>query len=162
LVEPSLFGNWIWEKPTMTKRGSQLSAFRNILESFRHSEKAEAVLLVAQDAQLVRLLLAWERTPVRRKRRLSKMPGSGSDRSRWEWLWENVSYSVDDLAKLSGLSVDQVEKQMAVLRGNGLAHPDGTVNRYAAQYLKTKVLALFKAKSMGQACSKKLAQDASS
>ena len=148
------------EKRKMPKKRSGLGAFREGLESFKNNEKAEAVLLVAQSGQLVRLLLAWERTPIRRRRRQSEISGKGSDQSRWQWLWENVSYSVEDLAALSGLSADQVEKHMAVLRGNRLVHPDGTINRYAAQYLKTKVLAQFKARSPSSKSSKSLANAA--
>ncbi|NIA16165.1 MAG: hypothetical protein GWP08_19050 [Nitrospiraceae bacterium] len=70
-----------------------------------------------------------------------------------------MSYSIEDLAAVSGLSRELVEKKLAVLRGNRLIYPDGTINRFVTQYLKTKTLSLFKAKSASRPSSKRLAKD---
>ena len=63
------------------------------------------------------------------------------------------------LAELTGLSVDTVEKKMGVLIGNRIIYPDGTMSRLAAQFLRTRVLALFKvgnsARSQGKGLVKK-------
>ncbi len=139
----------------MAKNISRSSAFKEKLALCKREEKAEVVLLLAQDKPLVRLLLAWEKIPVRRRRRFSDVPDGVSDHRNWEWLWENVSFSMEDLATVSGTSSELAEKNLAVLQGNRLIYPDGTLNKYAAQYLKTKVLGLFRVKNTVYPHSKK-------
>jgi hypothetical protein len=100
-------------------------------------------LLVAHDKQLQQLLVIWDAAKVRRKDRLSHSPVSGDSESVWRWLWDNVQYSVDELAELSGVSRPTTEKKMAVLIGNRIIYPDGSVTRLVAKFLRVKVLRLF-------------------
>ena len=48
-------------------------------------------------------------------------------------------------------------RNMAVLQGNRIIYPDGTMNKLVAQYLKAKVLGLFKARKANGANSKVVA-----
>lgn len=55
------------------------------LNELKDKEKPEAVLLVARNAQLTRIIVAWINTCVSRRRRLSKRKGT-DDETVWRWL----------------------------------------------------------------------------
>ncbi|HOZ49181.1 MAG TPA: hypothetical protein PLO37_21415 [Candidatus Hydrogenedentes bacterium] len=127
----------------MSTRGKRANRFQRTLDRYKQNEKPESILLVAQDWHLLRLLAVWDETRVQRRRRLSPFPENGDDEMCWQWLWKNACCSVEELAGLTGLSTDAVEKKTGVLIGNRIVYPDGTMTRLAAQFLRTRVLALF-------------------
>jgi hypothetical protein len=128
----------------MSTRGRRANRFQETLDTYKQNEKPESVLLVAQDRHLLRLLAVWDETRVQRRRRLSPFPENGDDEMCWQWLWINACYSVEELAGLTGFSTDAVEKKMGVLIGNRLVYPDGTMSQLAAQFLRIRVLSLFR------------------
>ena len=119
--------------------------FSELLRHFKQNEAPEAVLLVADDPTLTKIVVAWNNLDVRPVKKPRRLPGE-SEHDRWDWLWANVSYSLDDLAERSGLAVSFVERKLKPLIGNRVLYPDGTVNSFVQRYLRERVLKLFDAK----------------
>lgn len=114
---------------------------------FRENEKPEAVLLVADDPERVKIVVAWTNLEVRRAEKLTELGGE-SESEVWEWLWENARYSRLELIEKIGISFSEsgLESKMRPLIGNRILYPDGTVNSYVQRYLRERVLKLFDAK----------------
>ena len=111
---------------------------------FKDHEKPEAVLILADDPQMIRLAVAWTSTTVKRAPELSPLPGE-SEGEAWDWLWRNAVYSRTELAAKSGLSEPSLERCLWPLAGNRLLYPDGTASSFAQRYLRERVLRLFEA-----------------
>ena len=126
------------------QESSRKSRFTRWLDTFKNEEKAESTLVLAEDKKLTRLLLAWQRTNVVQKRRPPKAPEADNTNGRWDWLWSCVTFSTDDIASVAGLEPRQIVSGLAILRGNRLIYPDGTISRFAAQFLRVKTAGLFR------------------
>jgi len=118
------------------------------LNELKDKEKPEAVLLVAGNAQLTRIIVAWINTCVSRRRRLSKRKGT-DDETLWRWLWQNVEYPREELISKSGVSERTFDSKLAALIGNRVLYPDGTINSFVQRYLRKKVLKLLDVKRAG-------------
>ena len=103
------------------------------------------MLFVADDPELMKIVVAWTSLDVRPAEKLTDPPDE-SDRKGWDWLWANAKYSVEDLAEKSGLTAPRVERKLRPLIGNRVLYPDGTVNSFVQRYLRERVLKLFDAK----------------
>jgi len=112
---------------------------------FNRNESPEAVLLIADDPEFTKIVVAWTSLDVRPVDKPSRFP-SESEREMWDWLWANARYSLDDLAERSGLTAPLVERRLKPLVGNRVLYPDGTVNSFLQRYLRERVLRLFDAK----------------
>jgi hypothetical protein len=115
------------------------------LAHFKENEKPEVVLLIADDIDLIKIVVAWTNTTVTRAEKLSLLRGD-SDSEVWEWLWKNAVYSREELAAKSALTEYGFDKKMRPLIGNRVLYPDGTVNSFVQRYLRDRVLKLFEAK----------------
>ena len=116
------------------------------LAALKRNENPEAVLLVADDSDFMKIIVAWVSLDVRKVEHPSA-PRGESDREIWDWLWSNARYSLDDLAEMSGLTVPLVERKLKPLIRNRVLYPDGTVNSFVQRYLRERVLKLFDSKS---------------
>jgi hypothetical protein len=117
------------------------------LNWFKQNEKPEAVLLVADNPDLVKIVVAWASLDVKRADRLTRLPGE-SEREIWEWLWQNTTYSLKELKEKIGTSLSEIalENKMRPLIGNRIIYPDGTVNSFVERYLREQVVKLFEVK----------------
>jgi len=120
--------------------------YQHKLDYFRQNEKPEVVLLIANNDDLTRLVIAWGNIIVERVETLPS-PSDDSEASAWRWLWENVSYDKAELLQNSTLSVVKFEQKLNSLIGNRVIYPDGTVNSYVQRYLREMVVRLFESKS---------------
>ncbi len=112
---------------------------------FKENEKPEGVLVVGDDPDLIKIVVAWTNTAVRPAKKLSKLRGErGND--CWEWLWKNTDYSFQELTAKSGVSTRDFGPKLESLIGNRILYPDGTINSFVQRYLREKVLKLFDAK----------------
>jgi len=119
--------------------------FAERLERFKANEKPEVVLLVADDPQKIRLLVAWTNTAVSHTE--SKIDfNDEQENAIWQWLWENVSFDSEELRTKSAVSNMGFDKQLQFLIGNRLIYPDGTIHSFVQRYLREKVLKLFDSK----------------
>jgi len=115
------------------------------LARFNRNESPEAVLLIADDPEFTKIVVAWTSLDVRPVDKPSRLPGE-SEREMWDWLWANARYSLDDLAEKSSLTAPLIERKLKPLIGNRVLYPDGTVNSFVQRYLRERVLRLFEAK----------------
>ncbi len=113
---------------------------------FKQNEKPETVLLVADNSERIKLVIAWSNLNVGRTENLTELK-SEAENEIWEWLWENTSYSKAELKGKSGIGSEiALEGKMKPLIGNRVIYPDGTVNSYVQRYLREQVVRLFEVK----------------
>ena len=118
--------------------------YRDKLAWFRQNERPETLLLVADDAKRIEVVLAWTSLRVCRAERLTPLLGE-SECDIWDWLWENTQYSAAELMDNMGASLSELalERRMKPLVGNRVLYPDGTVNSFVQRYLRDRVVRLF-------------------
>ena len=121
------------------------SAYEEELKRFRQSERPEAVLLLANDKEYINMVVAWTSTSVKRKRRVGKRR-TASQADTWEWLWENVQFSREELMSKSQVPPKRFEPKLNALIANRVLYPDGSVNSFVRRFLTQKVLKLVGAK----------------
>ena len=114
---------------------------------FKQNEKPEAVLLIADNPELIKIVVAWTSLDVKRAGKLARLSGE-SESEIWEWLWQNTKYSLSELKEKIGISFSDIalENKTKPLIGNHIIYPDGTVNSFVQRYLREQVLKLFEAK----------------
>jgi len=115
------------------------------LARLKRNENPEAVLLVADDSDFMKIIVAWVSLDVRKVEQPSPPTGE-SHRDVWDWLWANSRYSLADIAEMSGLTAPLVERKLKPLIRNRVLYPDGTVNSFVQRYLRERVLKLFDSK----------------
>ena len=117
------------------------------LDWFRRNEKPEAVLVIADNQELIKIVVAWANLEVHRAEKLTELVGQ-SDCTIWEWLWKNARYSLKDLKGKTGVAYSEsvLEDKMWLLIGNSVLYPDGTVNTFVQRYLRERVLRLFESR----------------
>jgi hypothetical protein len=121
--------------------------FAEKLAYFKQNEKPEVVLLVADNPELIKIIIAWTNISMERINKLTP-PSSNSEIEIWEWLWQNTKFSLTELKEKTDIPVADyvLEKKMKPLIGNRIIYPDGTINSYVQRYLKEQVIKLFEAK----------------
>ena len=115
------------------------------LEHFKKNEQPEAVLLIADEPNLINIVVSWTNTKVTRAKKPVNLRGD-SESEVWEWLWKNTIYSREELIAKSALSEHGFDRKMTPLIGNRVLYPDGTVNSFVQRYLRDRVMKLFDAK----------------
>ena len=119
------------------------------LNWFKQNERPEVVLLLADNTNLRKIVVAWISLDTNRVDKLTGLLGD-SENEAWEWLWKNTTYSLKELKEKIGTSLPEtaLENKMKPLIGNRIIYPDGTVNSFIERYLREQVVKLFEAKSM--------------
>jgi len=121
--------------------------FAEKLAWFKQNEKPEVVLLLADNPDLVKIVVAWTSLEVKRADKLTALSGE-SESEAWEWLWQNTKYPLSELKGKIGISFSELslENKLKPLIGNRIIYPDGTVNSFVQRYLREQVAKLFEAK----------------
>lgn len=117
------------------------------LNWFKQNEKPEAVLVIADSPELIKIIIAWTNLEVRHAAEMTELAGD-SENEVWEWLWENSRFSLTELKAKTGVPYLEsvLEQKMKPLIGNRVLYPDGTVNSYVQRYLRDQVVKLFETK----------------
>lgn len=115
---------------------------------FKQNEKPEAVLLVADNPERIKLLIAWTNLDVKRAEKLTDFKGE-SEKDTWEWLWENTMYSKREYSEMTGTHLSEIalDVKLKPLIGNRIIYPDGTINSYIQRYLREQVVKRFETKA---------------
>ena len=115
---------------------------------FKQNEKPEIVLLIADEPECIKIIIAWTNTQVVPADNLTELVNA-SEKEIWEWLWENTIYYPDELKEKTGASFSEkgLENKMKPLIGNHIIYPDGIINSYVQRYLREKVINLFESKT---------------
>ena len=139
----------IWEIDERQRkhRMNNVDIYTEKLTWFKQNEKPEAVLVVANNPGLIKIVVAWTSLDVRRAGKLTRLPGE-SESEMWEWLWQNTKYRLSELKEKIGISFSELslENKLKPLVGNRIIYPDGTVNSFVQRYLKERVVKLFESK----------------
>ena len=114
---------------------------------FKQNEKPEAALLIADESERIKIVLAWTNLNIRCAEKLTEL-GGGSENEVWAWLWGNARFSLAELKEKIGSSLPEsgLENKMKPLIGNRIIYPDGTLNSFVERYLRGQVFKLFEAK----------------
>ena len=115
------------------------------LEVLKQEETPEVVLLIADEPDLTKIIVAWMSMAVSRNKKCIKLHGD-SPHDVWEWLWKNTTWSRHELMAKSGVIAYRFERKLESLVGNHIIYPDGTINSFVQRYLREKVVKLFGAK----------------
>ena len=115
---------------------------------FKHNEKPEVVLVMADTPELIKIVIAWASLEVKRADKLTELKGE-TENEAWQWLWENALYRLSELKEKIGIPFSELAlgNKMKPLIGNRILYPDGTVNSYVQRYLREQVAKLFEVKS---------------
>ncbi len=114
---------------------------------FKQNEKPEVVLVVADNPELIKIVIAWTSLAVKRADKLTEL-NSETENEVWEWLWENTKFSLVEFKEKIGISFSELalSNKLKPLIGNRIFYPDGTVNSFVQRYLREQVVKLFEAK----------------
>lgn len=116
------------------------------LSWFKQNEKPETVLLIADNPDRIKLIIAWTNCLVKQSENNFELNGQ-SENEIWDWLWENIYYSKSELKEKSDIVSEIVlENRMKPLVGNRIIYPDGTISSYVQRYLRDQVVKLFEVK----------------
>ena len=121
--------------------------FTEKLTWFKQNERPEAVLVVSDNPELIKIVVAWTSLNIKRVDKLTRL-SDGSESKVWEWLWQNTNYRLGELKEKIGISFSELslENKLKPLIGNRIIYPDGTVNSFVERYLREQVAKLFEAK----------------
>lgn len=121
--------------------------FTEKLAWFKQNEKPEAVLLIADNPELIKIIVAWTSLDIRRSDKLTKLADE-TESQVWEWLWGNARFSRAELKAKIGVPFSEIalENKLRPLISNRIIYPDGTVNSFIQHYLREQVAKLFEAK----------------
>ncbi len=122
-----------------------MEMFVDVLEAFKANEKPEGVLIVADNQDLIKIVVAWTNTDVRQVKKMSKPP-EDSEVGRWDWMWKYTRFSQQELIRKGAQPSYGFEGRLASLIGNRILYPDGTINSFVERYLRERVLKLYDAK----------------
>jgi len=114
---------------------------------FKQNERPEAVLLIADNQEIINIVIAWASLEVKRADKLTKLADE-TESEVWGWLWENTVYSLKELKEKIGISFSEIAlgNKVKPLIGNRIIYPDGTVNSFVEKYLREQVVKLFRVK----------------
>jgi hypothetical protein len=120
--------------------------FTDKLVWFKQNEKPETVLLIADNPDRIKLVIAWTNCLIKRSENITELNGQ-SENEIWEWLWDNIDYSKSELKEKGDIASEIVlENRMKPLVGNRIIYPDGTISSYVQRYLRDQVVKLFEIK----------------
>lgn len=115
---------------------------------FKQNEKPEAVLVMADNQELIKITISWTNLEVSLTDKLTELTGR-TDNEIWEWLWQNAKFDLKELKEKTGVPYSEsvLEGKMKPLIGNRVIYPDGTMNSYVQRYLREQVVKLFETKT---------------
>jgi hypothetical protein len=63
-----------------------------------------------------------------------------NEASKWNWLWDQVEFNSSDFGVVAGIRQQDVGRMVQRLIGLRLIYPDGTISKFAKQYLQMTIL----------------------
>lgn len=143
----------VWGAVTVSCRANRSgNLFVAKLAWFKQNEKPETVLIIADNHELIKIIVARSNLEVKPADKLTKLTGD-SENEVWGWLWENTGFSLIELKTKTDVPYSEsvLAQKMKPLNGNRILYPDGTVNSFVQRYLRSEVAKLFEAKKSTKA-----------
>jgi len=113
--------------------------FEEAIEFFKGEELVEDITVLFSKDQaayaesLRKIVSAWPK--IKLERTPAKKPCPDDEYGRWIWLWDQVSYDLEEIKKITGVRM-AVEALTKILIGNRIIYPDGTISGWAGKALK--------------------------
>ena len=114
-------------------------SFGEVLKEFKDSESPEYVVPLVDDAELRSGVIAWKSVVIHIKDIVTDPPEN--DAERWNWLWLYTEFDKNQFAVIAGVRPQSSSALVSRIIGLRLVYPDGTVNKYASQYLQSIIIA---------------------
>ena len=117
------------------------------LHWFKQNEKPEAVLVIADNLELIKIIIGWTNLDLRHTDSILEL-NNASENEIWEGLWKNTKINLTELKEKTGVPYSEsvLENKLKPLIGNRILYPDGTINSFVRRYLRERVLKLFESK----------------
>jgi hypothetical protein len=117
------------------------------LHWFKQNEKPEVVLVIADNLELIKIIIGWTNLDLRHTDSIPEL-NNASENEIWEGLWKNTKVNLTELKEKTGVPYSEsvLESKLKPLIGNHILYPDGTINSFAQRYLRERVLKLFESK----------------
>lgn len=109
------------------------SVFDDVLNGFKKDEKAEDIIPVINNEDLLRILVAWPKIIISREKTKEELPAGVNE--RWRWLWSNITWCEKELQEITGIPDVKFKRLFNQVRGNRLVYPDGSISSHASKYL---------------------------
>jgi hypothetical protein len=107
---------------------------QKLIDAARQNERADVVLLIAENPDAQRLLVSWRNLP-RKVAKRKKEPATLAE------AWDQLAFDIGEWTKISDVLTGQGRMLSAMLIANNLVYPDGTVNGHIEKYFETLVAA---------------------
>lgn len=113
----------------------------DVLAPFRALEANEDAIPILGDEAALKCLAAWSKTDHRWVKPKTRPPRftHGNHAVVWEWMVGGWRLDLAGVAKRAGLSERTVHEKMAMLVGNRLMYPDGSMSKAAKTALNIYV-----------------------
>ena len=103
---------------------------RDELARFKTAEVPESAVMIADDQDAKKVVIAWQFCPIE----ITREPGDLGELSvneRWDALWDCISFDRDAFAARAGVNRLVLNQKLEMVRSSRLIYPDGTVSRVA-------------------------------
>lgn len=120
------------------------NTFIQIVSYFKNASTPERVVSLIGNKKLISALLAWKSVII--KRTSNNICDLSDDNERWNWLWEQINWDRDAYLKVTGLKLQEISSYFEQLKGLKLIYPDGTIDKFAIQYLNSIIMNMLKKK----------------
>jgi len=125
-----------------------MSSFGEILQSFKDSEEPENIVPLFDDSALRNGIIAWKSVVIKY---LSQEECPYEDEaSRWNWMWSRINYDSNGFGLVAGVKAQDTTILLQRLIGLRLIYPDGTINKFASQYLQSLIMSKLKGGQKGR------------
>lgn len=103
------------------------------LAVFRGLESVEDAIIILDDEDALRVMVAWKKLDHSWTRPGPRMPQpiAGKLGRLWTWVVQGWDIDVDKVSKLVGLPWTTTHDKIEMLVGNRLIYPDGSTSKYA-------------------------------
>jgi hypothetical protein len=130
--------------------------FGEVLAGFKQMENdcIDNLAPLTGNEMLRDALVAWKSVEIEYLPTASESCEYKEEKARWNWLWYRVKCDVAGFGVVAGVRPQEAAAVFQRLRGLRLIYPDGTVNRMAAQYMKTIIAAKLTPKKQGRTSEK--------
>ncbi|MCB9102622.1 MAG: hypothetical protein H6684_08550 [Deltaproteobacteria bacterium] len=118
-----------------------------LLEAARVAETPDVILLIADNAIALKLIVAWKTVDVQN-------PDEDQEFSTLRDMWKETTFEWKQWYTNAGLSPHENQRIGQCLIANGIVYPDGTMNQMVQKYINTQIADLVTKTKSGKATRK--------
>jgi len=103
------------------------------IRSAKENEQADVVLLIADNPDAQRMVVAWKNVPRKHKKTTETL-------NSLEEAWEKTDYDIEEWASISKVHSGLARDIAKMVIANKIIYPDGTTNQFVQKYLNAIVI----------------------